>query len=262
MCTDFEDDFLKLGLVRRWPSSNAKKWSISKLAHLALKPRTAAIIAIGSAVRSAHHSGSDVDFLVISDAPVPLDSLRPIDVDLRIFRTAEVDEKVRECDDLLGWALRFGVAIFDRNNYWAGLRAKWIDQLPFPSPELSIRRALRFEKLAQELMSIGDLDAALEQVTAMLTHRSRASLIQAGVYPASRPELPGQLREIGEHGLAQSLERALQHRQIDHALLESIERGVVEDTRSRMVSGRAEAGISPEQPKSRGIQVRSLHRHR
>ena len=165
-----------------------------------------------------------MDFLVISDVDHKPDASRPIDVDLRMFRTCEVDQKLRECDDLLGCALRFGRLVFERSEYWASLHAKWAGQLPFPSPQLSIERALRFERFAEELVSAEDFDAAVEQVIGMLTHRSRASLLQAGVYPASRPELPTQLREIGECRLAESLERALQHRQIDSDVLDNLKR--------------------------------------
>ena len=42
-----------------------------------------------------------------------------------------------------------------------------------------------------------------------LTHRARATLAMAGVQPASRPELSGQLRDLGEVELADGLERAL-----------------------------------------------------
>jgi hypothetical protein len=38
-------------------------------------------------------------------------------------------------------------------------------------------------------------------------------LIRQGVYPASRPELPGQLRSIDETELADKLEEALRERE-------------------------------------------------
>ena len=42
----------------------------------------------------------------------------------------------------------------------------------------------------------------------MLTHLARAALSEAGVFPYSRPELPGQLRDIGDHALADRLDAA------------------------------------------------------
>jgi hypothetical protein len=46
----------------------------------------------------------------------------------------------------------------------------------------------------------------------LLTHRARAALLRAGVFPASRPELPAQLRQIRESTLAKDLEAALKDR--------------------------------------------------
>jgi hypothetical protein len=203
---------LALGVVRRWPSSDARNWAKSNFSCLASQPDTTAILAIGSAVRPGCHSGSDVDFLVIADGGAAPDRPPPIDVDLRMFRRCEIDQKIREGDDLLGWAIRFGRAIFDRDQFWANLRSRWSRQLPFPSPEVSVARALRFERVARELVSMGDFDAALEQVAGMLTHQARASLLRARVYPASRPELPMQLRKIRQQRLAESLECALRLR--------------------------------------------------
>lgn len=57
---------------------------------------------------------------------------------------------------------------------------------------------------------LGDADAAREQALSYLTHSARAELLEAGVYPASRPELPEQLRSIGDYLLAGRLERILE----------------------------------------------------
>ena len=59
---------------------------------------------------------------------------------------------------------------------------------------------------------IGDEDAAQEQYITMLTQIARACLIRSDTYPASRPELPDQLKSVGEHELASQLEKALQTR--------------------------------------------------
>lgn len=213
---------MSVGVVRRWPSSDARNWAISSFGYLASQSATAAIVAIGSSVRAASHRGSDVDFLVIADAEVRQDRTRPIDVDVRVFRSGEIDKRIQEGDDLLGWALRFGRAVFDRNQFWANLRLRWAGQLPFPSPEVSLARARRFERVARELVAIGDFEAALEQVVGILTHQARASLLGAGVYPASRPELPIQLRKIKQYRLAEYLECALRHRQLPADVLDEL----------------------------------------
>jgi hypothetical protein len=60
------------------------------------------------------------------------------------------------------------------------------------------------------LLQLGDADAVREQAVSYLTHLARAELLNAGVYPASRPELPEQLREIGDDDLAGRLDRVLE----------------------------------------------------
>jgi len=216
---------LAFEVIRRWPSSTAKRWAISTLSSLASHAGTTAIVGIGSAFRHAHHVGSDVDFLVIADGEDEPASPPPIDVDLLIFRRSQVDQKLRDCDAFLGWAIRFGQRIFERDQYWTNLQAKWSEHLPFPSPEPYEMLALRFERFAEQLVSAGDFDAALEQVVGMLTHRGRARLIRARVYPASRPELPAQLRGIGEHQLAEWLEQALRRRHIASEVLDRLKLG-------------------------------------
>ncbi len=45
-----------------------------------------------------------------------------------------------------------------------------------------------------------------------LTHLARAALAAESVFPASRPELPGQLRRIGQHEMADRLDSLLSRR--------------------------------------------------
>jgi hypothetical protein len=244
-------------------------WAISYFGDLASKSDTAAILAIGSAVRATHHFRSDVDFVVITNgdlgpefnqmwrkslevgAPCSIrlsfhtrtstirmlsapDPARPIEVDLHLFRCGDVEQKLQEGDDQLGWAIRFGRAIFDRDQFWASLRPRWIRQLPLPAPEVADARALFFGRAASKLISTGHFEAALEEkVVKMLTHQARARLIRARIYPASRPELPMQLRKIGEHHLAESLEYMLRHQQIPADILEELKRTPSEQCCSR-----------------------------
>jgi hypothetical protein len=112
----------------------------------------------------------------------------------------------------LGCAIRFGRSIFERDQFWKDLRSRWASRLPFPLPETSIARALRFEHVARELVAMGDFEAALEQVTGMLTHQARATMLSSCIYPASRPELPMQLRSIKQYRIAEILESALRRR--------------------------------------------------
>jgi hypothetical protein len=66
-------------------------------------------------------------------------------------------------------------------------------------------------RLAQVLES-GDADASQEQAVSYLTHLGRAELLGRGVHPASRPELPSQLRAIGSLQIAECLERVLEEK--------------------------------------------------
>ncbi len=52
-----------------------------------------------------------------------------------------------------------------------------------------------------------------EQRLVALTQEARAFLIRKAIFPSSRPELPGQLREVGETELAERLEAALLERE-------------------------------------------------
>lgn len=62
------------------------------------------------------------------------------------------------------------------------------------------------------MREVGDEDAFNELNISYLSHRARAALAAAGIYPASRPELPGQLRELGDTALAARLDAALAKR--------------------------------------------------
>ena len=62
------------------------------------------------------------------------------------------------------------------------------------------------------MREVGDEDAFDELQVSYLTHRAWARLAGAGVHPASRPELPAQLRSVGETSLAADLEEALSQR--------------------------------------------------
>jgi predicted nucleotidyltransferase len=198
-----------LRVIRRWPSAAARTWVEQFTATACASALVDAIVVIGSAVRAHGHRKSDLDLIVIYNTAPPATDDAPIDVDIRVFPREQVDDRIAEGHDLLGWAIHFGVAVCDHGGYWADLATRWRHSLPWPSPAIAVKRATRTESLARELLASGDEDAALELATAMLTHRARAHLLQAGIYPASRPELPEQLRATGAIELADRLAGAL-----------------------------------------------------
>lgn len=198
--------------IHAWPSPEAREWARRMVQTACANPSVLAIVAIGSGVRqvSAPH---DVDFLLVYEASEPprLGPL-PLDVDVRPYEASTVNDKVASGHDLLGGALRFGVLIHERHQYWSGLTERWAHRLPLPSAEQASERAARAHRLTEELRDAGDQEAAAEQRIAWLTHDARARLIRAGIHPASRPELAAQLRRIGAHTHADALESALADR--------------------------------------------------
>jgi hypothetical protein len=199
-------------IVRRWPSREAKEWVQSFVPKACSHPSVVAVVAFGAAVRTNCFT-ADVDLLVIYEHPRPPAEGRPIDVDIRWYECSQAETLIKEGQELLGWVLQFVELLCEKDDYWTNLRAQWLDRMPFPSATVAEDRVKRAWHLYQQLSEMGDEDAAQEQRLVALTQEARACLIRHSVYPASRPELPGQLRAIHELGLAARLEVALRERE-------------------------------------------------
>ena len=135
-------------------------------------------------------------------------------------RPSFVESLVARGHELLCWSIRFGTVLHQKDRYWSDLQQTCARHLPLPSATVAEERAERARRLLEGIGMIGDDDAVQEQSITMLTHLARARLIRADVFPASRPELPKQLRSIGESALASQLTDALQKR---HDLMETHE---------------------------------------
>lgn len=200
-----------LSLVQRWPTETAKLWASHVLAEICAHPQVLAVVLLGSTIRNTD-SSFDFDCLYIYTGDRPEFPEAPVEVDLRGFRAQEVERLIQHGNDLLVWSIRFGISICERDNCWSSLQRRWSEKLPFPSADIAETRAAVAERLLNDLREVGDVDAALEQLVAVLTHRARAALLRAGIFPASRPELPGQLREIKKNELADALAAAIAER--------------------------------------------------
>ena len=200
-----------LDVVRAWPSSRARLWTIDAVAVARQDESIQAIVASGSAVRDVAHC-DDLDLVLVYRKRRPSLPRPPIGVDLQQHEETEVPRKLENGHDFLTWAVRFGQPLFEREQWWSRLRADWNDRLSLPSAAEARERADRAQRLHQEMQALGDHDAATENYIAMLTHLARAALSDAGVLPQSRPELADQLRSIGERPLAERLDDALAHR--------------------------------------------------
>ena len=206
-----EESDRALAVVRSWPNSRVRHWTINAVTVARQDAKILALIASGSAVRDVAKS-DDLDLVLVyrtcrPDLPRP-----PIGVDLQQHEEAEVPPKLANGHDFLSWAVHFGRPLFERDQWWSRLRTDWNDRLSLPSAAEARKRARRARQLHQEMQSLGDHDAATENYVSMLTHLARAALSDAGVLPRSRPELADQLRQIGEAPLADRLTDALAHR--------------------------------------------------
>jgi hypothetical protein len=171
---------------------------------------------VGSAVRAGVPS-ADLDLVVISKEPETLKSSHPMEVDLRTYQADEVLQQIAQGNDLLGWAVKFGCVLFQRDGYWNAVVESWRDALPLPSIEVALHRAQAASRRLAKMLEVGDVEAAEEQALSYATHLARAELLKRRVYPASRPELPDQLRAIGSDEAADALEHLLD-RTADHSM--------------------------------------------
>lgn len=194
--------------VLRWPTVRSKEWTRTFIASARGNSNVVAIIAIGSAVRP-NVSSTDIDLLTICRDLHSLNETPPIEVDLRAYALTEIDSRIESGHDLLTWALMFGRSLYQREGAWDSLVASWHSRLPLPSPKLARDRAASVYRHLTAMLELGDEAAAREQAISYFTHLVRAELLERGVFPASRPELSGQLLRLGASELAEGLERLL-----------------------------------------------------
>ena len=210
-----------LSHVLRWPTERARKWTREFLNSAAANNSVMAVIAIGSAIRPDVVS-ADLDLIVISAEARPLHISPPMEIDLRVYSVSTIDAQIATGHDLLGWAIKFGKALFQRDHCWDEIIDAWKDRLPLPSAALARERAVAAHERLVKVLESGDTDAIREQAVSYLTHLSRAELLDRGVYPASRPELASQLRASNGSQIAEQLDRLLQNDRIDKARIDQV----------------------------------------
>ena len=200
-----------LEAVRSWPSATARAWTLDAVERARSEETIEAVVASGSAVREVEVS-DDLDLVLVYRGRRPDLPRPPIDVDLRQYERDDVPKKLATGHDYLSWTVRFGRVLFERDGWWARLRTEWDDRLALPSTSEARKRASKTRRHYEDMIAVGDRDAAAELLVSMLTHLARAALSDRGVFPLSRPELAGQLRGIGEEALADRLDEALRQR--------------------------------------------------
>jgi len=167
---------------------------------------TFSVILIGSVARGTQMSESDVDLLIISDKDI--DISRTIDR-LHVQQMSEQTFRLRlhAGDDFPAWCVRFGVPLVS-SKAWLTI-ANSSDASIWPDWHRKTNHALRRLFLASALMRVGDQDAAAEEMLYAVSHAARALLLQAGVFPLSRPEMIQQLQEHDHPFLAKLLSKLL-----------------------------------------------------
>ena len=200
-----------LGESLCWPSAASRDWVFAFAERVCADPNTRGLVLIGSIARQVPQC-TDVDLLYIYEGQSLATGDHPLDVDIRRYSSDEVKSRVATSQDVISWSLRFGRVICEHDAFWTKLVRAHSAHLPLPNPDVAAQRAQRASQVYQQLLEMGDIDAALEQRITLLTHLAWERLLRARVHPASRPELPHQLRAIGEPNLAADLADALRLR--------------------------------------------------
>lgn len=160
----------------------------------------------GSTARAQRTAISDLDYHVIGERPLHSDL--PDDVDVYATDLPGFWRKLNQGDDFVQWTLRYGCVLFDQGAFHQGMQHLASEDL-WPSPKLKFARLAEHIRLARRLISMGDRDAAQDQVRATLTSVSRGLLLSARVFPLARAELPQQLTAIGLPELGQALRQSI-----------------------------------------------------
>lgn len=165
--------------------------------------REVPLVLLGSYARgTSARALSDIDVLVLGDQR---HDTAPDVVHVVRLSPKQLADRVHRGDDFAQWALRFGVPLTCREQ-WAQLADRLLGDAPWPSTERKLDQFTRRLAVAEDLLGMGDVDAAREEAGSALNLVSRAALLNAGSFPLSTPELPAQLHRIGERELAQAID--------------------------------------------------------
>jgi predicted nucleotidyltransferase len=174
-------------------------------------PTARAVVLIGSFARgTAVRPISDLDVLIVTD------DLRAANRDLHVVPMSadRLRERVLSGDDFAQWALRYGVPLSGRA-WWEARRRELGAIAPWPAADRKFQLADERLKVIEDLFALGDSDATQYELRFAASLLARGLLLGAGIFPLSRPELPGQLNSIGCTWLAQLLQELAEPRPIE-----------------------------------------------
>lgn len=181
---------------------------------------TASVVLVGSAARHARQPGSDIDVMVVSDEKPQFDHL-PYDVHVQTLTRREFVDRLCRRDDFALWAIRYGEPVTDPAGWFARVRER-PEARAWPDPAHNFKLAQQRLSMARELLDMGDEDAAREELLFALSHLARAMLLERGVFPLSRPELAGQLAEVGDDETSRMLDSVMRDTSLAASRLEDV----------------------------------------
>lgn len=117
---------------------------------------------------------------------------------------AKLDARILAGGDFVQWSPRFGLLVFDEGRLRSAA-ATIAASRPWPDADRKRRHAAKSVELARRMVASGDEGAAVEQVRTAVSLTARARLLQAGVFPGSRDELPQQLAGLGLADIGEAL---------------------------------------------------------
>lgn len=161
------------------------------------------VILIGSVARSTQTSQSDLDLLVVGEK-LPVLNRHPDRLHVQALTTTQFADKLRSGDDFAAWCVRYGVPLVASSGWLQIVTSS--DANTWPDWHKKVRHAARRLTLASTLLETDDLAAAAEEMLYAVSHTARAMLLKAEVFPLSRPEIIGQLNEMGQGRLAKLLQ--------------------------------------------------------
>jgi len=173
--------------------------SLSDLVHGILKraPNTAVIL-IGSAVRETMTWRSDIDVMLIAPARLP-QLHAPRRVHLHYETRDHFLERLRDGDEFVAWAVRYGQPLADPDGWWEKVLRM---HFPWPDWKQKIEHIDKRLGMAEKALADRDEAAAEEELLMAASHCARAQLLRAHIFPLSRPELPEQMKSLGNQRLS------------------------------------------------------------
>ena len=157
---------------------------------------SATVVLVGSSARGTMHAESDIDILVIHDGNQRIRLDRPGYIHLQQDSRVRFLQRLANGDDYPAWALRFGIPVHDPEGWWAEQVAAERNDPHWPDWRHKTDYARKRIKLSSELLELGDLAAASEEMMFAASHIARAVLLKHGQFPLSRMELPSQVDPI------------------------------------------------------------------